>query len=88
MEDVTDRACSSLRDEVCAEFWFENLKTRDQSEDLVVDGKPIQIYLERGCEWVWTIVFWFTAWTGGRLLWKKKPESINWEESVDQLGDW
>jgi hypothetical protein len=50
-------------------FWSENLKGRDQSEDLGVDGKMIlEMILGKYGGKVWTGFIWLRIGTNGGLL--------------------
>jgi hypothetical protein len=55
--------------EMHAIFWLENLKERDNSEDLGVDGKIIlECILGKYGGNVWTGIIWFRIGTNGWLL--------------------
>jgi hypothetical protein len=50
-------------------FLFENLKRRDGSEDLEVDGRIIlESVLGKQDRKVWAGYFWLRIWTSGGLL--------------------
>jgi len=64
-------ACSTYggREEVYTEFWWRNLRERDQLEDPGVDGRIIFrcIFRKRDVG-VWTGSSWLRIWTGGGRL--------------------
>ena len=46
-----DAACSTYgRAEICAEFWWGNLRERDHLEDTGVDGRIILRWISRKCD--------------------------------------
>jgi len=50
-------------------FWLENLKGRDQLEDLAIDGRIIlEWILGKHSGKVWTGYIWLRIGTSGRLL--------------------
>jgi hypothetical protein len=50
-------------------FWLENLKGRNHSEDLGIDGRIIlELILGENSRKVWTGFIWLRTRTSGRLL--------------------
>jgi len=65
-----DWACSMHeRDHMHTLFWMDNMKGRDHSENLDVDGKIILEWIigKYGGK-VWTGFIWLSMWTSGGLL--------------------
>jgi len=65
------RACSThgRKREMHAIFWLENLKGRDQLEDLGIHGKvTLEWILGKYGGKVWTGCIWLRIWTSGRSL--------------------
>jgi len=56
---------------MCATFLLENLKGRDHSEDLDIDGKILKWMLGKWCEKVWAGYIWLSITTSGGILWTR-----------------
>jgi hypothetical protein len=69
-DEMGDSCSTHWRDEKSVQkFWSENLKVRDQSEDLHVDGRIIlEWILVKYIGKVWTGFIWLRIGTSGGLL--------------------
>jgi hypothetical protein len=49
-------------------FWSRNLKGRDLSQNIGVDGRILERILEKWCRKMWTGFIWFRIGISGGLL--------------------
>jgi len=85
------RACNTHeREEKNTKVWLENLKGRDQSEDLGVDGKTIlewilEKYGGKGC----TGCIWLSIQIAGGLLWTRRwTYELHKRRGISWLAEW
>ena len=54
--------------EMCAGFWWRNLRTRDYLEDLGIDSRIILKCILKNRMWAWAGLIWLRIRTGGVLF--------------------
>jgi len=73
---------------MCKKFWSENLKVRDHSEDLGVDGRIVlERILEKQGGKLWTDFIWLGIGTSGGLSWTLMKLRVPWKAG-NSLNVW
>jgi hypothetical protein len=54
--------------EVHTDLWWGNLRERDPSKDLDVDGRITLKFIFKKWDWGWSELVWRSVGTGGKLL--------------------